>query len=186
MRKFIFIFLLCLLPPQTVTGEVLTEDTLWQGEVTLSDDLLVPSGITLTIAPGTIIIINPAESTKIDPEYISHYAEILVRGSLRANGTVLQPVSFQLGKTGEGDDRWAGIIVDHGEAFLTGSEIRDAEAGIYVVNGKLEMNGSKISGNRYELLHRGKRRRFLSIILSCLTMNTGFLNLGKCRCKQRS
>ena len=109
IRKFIFIFLLFLLPPQTVAGEVLTEDTLWQGEITLSDDLLVPSGVTLSIAPGTTIIINPAESTRIDPEYISHYSEIVVRGSLRVDGTALEPVSFQLGKTGEGDDRWAGI-----------------------------------------------------------------------------
>ena len=179
MRKFIFIFLLCLLPPQTVTAEVLTEDTLWQGEVTLSEDLLVPSGVTLTIAAGTTIIINPAESTKIDPEYISHYTEILVRGSLRADGTVLQPVSFQLAKTGEGDDRWAGIIVDHGEAYLAGSEIRDAEAGLYVVNGKLEMDGSKLSGNRYGIVAQGEATQ-VSIHNSLLSDNEyGLLTFGK-------
>jgi hypothetical protein len=179
MRKFIFIFLLCFLPVQTVTGAALTEDTLWQGEVTLSDDLLVPSGVTLTIAAGTTIIINPAESTKIDPEYISHYTEILVRGSLRAEGTVLQPVSFQLAKTGDGDDRWAGIIVDHGEAYLAGSEIRDAEAGLYVVNGKLEMDGSKLSGNRYGIVAQGEATQ-ASIHNSLLSYNEyGLLTFGK-------
>jgi len=179
MRKFIFIFLLCFLPAQTVTGEVLTEDTLWQGEVSLSDDLLVPPGVTLTIAAGTTIIINPAESTKIDPEYISHYTEILVRGSLRSEGNVLQPVSFQLAKKGEGDDRWAGIIVDHGEAYLAGSELRDAEAGIYVVNGKLEMDGSKLSGNRYGIVTQGEATQAF-IHNSLLSDNEyGLLTLGK-------
>ena len=179
MRKYILIFLLCLLPVQTVTGEVLTEDTLWQGEVTLSDDLLVPTGVTLTIAAGTIIIINPAESTRIDPEYISHYTEILVRGSLRAEGTVLQPISFRLAKTGEGDDRWAGIIVDHGEAYLAGSEIRDAEAGLYVVNGTLEMDGSKLSGNRYGIVAQGEETQ-VSIHNSLLSDNEyGLLTFGE-------
>jgi hypothetical protein len=179
MRKFIFIFLLCLLPAQTVTGEILTEDTLWQGEVILSDDLLVPSGVTLTIVAGTKIIINPAESTKIDPEYLSHDTEILVRGSLRANGTVLQPISFQLAKTGENNDRWAGIIVDHGEAYLAGSEIRDAEAGLYVVNGKLEMDNSQLVGNRYGIVAQGEATQG-SIRDSLLSDNEyGLLTFGK-------
>jgi hypothetical protein len=179
MRKFIFIFLLCLLPAQTATGEVLTEDTIWQGEVTLSDDLLVPSGVTLTITAGTTIIINPAESTKIDPEYISHYTEILVRGSLRAEGTVSQPISFHLAKTGEGEDRWAGIIVDHGEAYLTGCEIRDAETGLYVVNGKLEMDASRLFGNRYGIIAQGEAA-LVSIRNSLLSDNEyGLLTFGK-------
>jgi len=155
------------------------KDTLWQGEVTLSDDLLVPSGVTLTIAAGTIIIVNPAESTKIDPEYLSRYTEILVRGSLRAEGTDLQHVSFRLAKTGEGDDRWAGIIVDHGEASLAGSEISDAETGIYVVNGKLEMDGSKLYDNRYGVVAQGDAAR-VSILKSLLSHNEyGLFTFGK-------
>jgi len=179
IRKFFFIFLLCLLPAQAVAGEVLTEDTLWHGEVTLSDDLLVPSGVTLTIEAGTTIIINPAESTKIDPEYLSHYAEILVRGSLRAQGTDLQPVIFKLGKTDEGDDRWAGIIVDNGKADFTGSEIRDAETGIYVINGRLEVDGSKLSGNRYGIVVQGDATQ-ASVHNSLVSDNDyGILTLGK-------
>jgi hypothetical protein len=161
MKTFFYIFLLCLLPAQTVAGEALTEDTFWHGEVTLSDDLLVPPGVTLTIAAGTTIIINPAKTTKIDPEYLSHQVEILVRGSLRAEGTELQPILFKLGKTDEGSDRWAGIIVDNGEAYLAGSEIRNAETGIYVVNGKLKVDGSKLSGNRYGIVAQGEATQAL-------------------------
>jgi len=179
MKTFFYIFLLCLLPAQTVAGEALTEDTFWHGEVTLSDDLLVPSGVTLTIAAGTTIIINPAKSTKIDPEYLSHYLEILVRGSLRAEGTELQPVLFKLGKTDEGTDRWAGIIVDNGEAYLAGSEIRNAETGIYVVNGKLKVDGSKLSGNRYGIVAQGEATQAL-IQNSLISDNDyGFLSLNK-------
>ena len=183
MRKFVLLFVLCLLSAQAVNGAVLTEDTLWQGEVSLDDDLLVPSGISLTIAAGTTVIINPAESTKIDPEYISHYTEILVRGSLRTEGTASQPVSFRLAKTGEGDDRWAGIIVDHGEASLAGSVIGDAEAGLYVVDGKLAVDGSKLSGNRYGIIAQGDAAQ-VSIKDSLLSDNEyGLLTFGKAALK---
>jgi hypothetical protein len=156
MRKFIFILLLCILPTTKAVSAVLTKDTLWQGAVSISDDILVPAGVTLTIAAGTTINVSPAESTKIDPEYLSHYTEILVRGTLRAAGSVLQPITFQLLHTAGSEGRWAGIIVDHGEAYLTGIVIDNAEAGLYVINGKLEMDASKLLKNRYGVVAQGE------------------------------
>lgn len=41
--------------PCWARGAVLTADATWKGEVTLTDDLLVPPGVTLTILPGTVI-----------------------------------------------------------------------------------------------------------------------------------
>ncbi len=157
MRHFFFIFPLCVLSLKTATGAVLVEDTLWQGEVSIKDDILVPTGVTLTIAAGTVITITPAESTKIDPEYLSHSTEMLVRGTLRAQGTITQPISFRLSTEAADDDRWAGIIVDRGEAYLTGNEIRDAEAGLYVINGKLEMAASQLLHNRYGVIAQGDK-----------------------------
>ena len=53
--------------PGVTSAEVLTKNMIWQGKVKVSEDLLVPEGITLTIRPGTVIKVVAAESTKTDP-----------------------------------------------------------------------------------------------------------------------
>src|SRR5512137_1641041 len=89
----ILLLLASALSPGLVAAAVLTTDTVWQGEVRLDEDVLVPAGVTLTVAPGTRITVSAAESTKTDPEYLSPLAEITVRGILRVTGTRERPVS---------------------------------------------------------------------------------------------
>lgn len=64
--------LLALLLPGVTPGAsaaVLTSDTVWQGSVTVADDILIPEGVTLTVRAGTVVTVAAAESTKTDPEY---------------------------------------------------------------------------------------------------------------------
>ncbi len=80
--------------PSFVQAEVITQDAVWQGEVSVAGDILVPDGVTLTIKAGTRVRIASAESTKTDPEYMSPLTEITVRGALRVEGTDAAYVVF--------------------------------------------------------------------------------------------
>jgi hypothetical protein len=94
------------------------------GEVRIDGDLTVPAGATLSAAPGTVFLVEKGDSTKVDPEQFYGGTEIVVRGTLIAEGA-----SFRFaGRTG-------GIVVDGGRARLSGVTISGAEAGLTVLRG---------------------------------------------------
>ena len=134
---------------------MLTVDTVWKGEITLTEDILVPAGVTLTIAPGTVIRVSGAESSKTDPEYLSPLVELTVRGVLRAEGEKLAPIIFS--SAGERKERrWAGILIDGGTAYLRACRIESAETAVHLINGTLDLNDATLTGNRYGLVLQGK------------------------------
>jgi len=98
-------------------GGVIKKDTTWSGEVVVESDVLVPEGVTLTIAPGSDVLFVPSESTKIEPMFLSMQTELLVRGALMAKGMKENPITFGAapadvsGKKPERGD-WGGIIFD--------------------------------------------------------------------------
>jgi len=87
----------------------------------VTEDLLILPGATLFLAPGTVLEFAKSESTKVDPEYFFGGAELVVRGTLRAEGARL---SFA--------DRTGGLVVDGGRATLRDTVITGAEAGLTV------------------------------------------------------
>ncbi|MBI5203473.1 MAG: right-handed parallel beta-helix repeat-containing protein [Nitrospirae bacterium] len=140
--------------PLTATAGVITSDTVWRDEVLISEDIVVPEGITLTIMPGTIIRIASSESTKTDPEYLSPLTEITVRGILRAEGKKELPVIFRP-YGGNESERWAGVIIDGGTAVLSSCVVQGGDAGVYVINGLVDIIGSTLRKNRYGLIAQG-------------------------------
>jgi len=156
MNRFIaaFFFLITSMFASIAQSMVITSDTTWSGEVTIDQDILIPEGVTLTIAPGTIIRVAAAESTKTDPEYISSMTEITVRGRLLADGKKEAPVTFNL--SGDMSSTWAGIIIDGGKAVMRSSVISDAETGIYLLKGALSLIDSHLTRNRYGLTIQGQ------------------------------
>jgi hypothetical protein len=138
-----------------VCGEVLTKDTHWRGKVEIQDDILVPSGVTLTVAPGAIVTVKPAENTRIDPEYISHRTEILVRGTLLVNGTAGDRVLFS-SSSDHISENWAGIIVDGGQATISHADLRQAEAAVTVFSGKAVLDHCLVRENLYGLVGRNR------------------------------
>src|SRR5574340_386411 len=102
--------------PSLVLAGVIVKDTVWQGEVRVIEDILVPEGVTLTIRPGTSIKVVSAESTKTDPEYMSPLTEVTIRGRLLVEGNEKSPVEFS------GEERkpgsWAGIVIDNGSVAM--------------------------------------------------------------------
>lgn len=144
----IMLFSLALIPLATAEAGLITADTVWQGEVVLTGDVLVPQGVTLTVRPGTSIKVAAAESTKTDPEFLSPLTEILVRGKIRVEGSAAAPVSFS-SLDGDKSGNWAGLLLDGGEAFLSNCTISGAESALYNLDGSLEAESATISGNRY-------------------------------------
>ena len=94
------------------------------GRVRVTGDLLVLPGATLSLAPGTVLEFARSESTKVDPEYFFGGPELVVRGTLRAEGARL---AFP--------DRTGGLVVDGGRVELKDTVVAGAEAGLTVLGG---------------------------------------------------
>jgi parallel beta-helix repeat protein len=150
---FFILFCFICFPPPSV-AEIIGSDTVWSGKVFVTDDILVPRGVSLTILPGTVIKISSSDSTKTDPEYLSSLTEITVRGTLRAEGKGEAPITFILDQGDSGD--WAGIISDGGAVILNSCEIQGAEAGLYVREGSATLLNSLLMKNRYGVVLEGR------------------------------
>ncbi len=154
--RILFLFTCLCMIPGVSSAITLSKDTVWTGNVVVTEDILVPKGITLTIRPGTTIKVVSAESTKSDPEYLSPLTEITIRGALKVEGDGKgSHVEFH----GEEDrmGSWAGIVIDHGTATMNSFRVRNAETAVYLLDGNLQMKGAIIKDNRYGLVAQGNK-----------------------------
>jgi parallel beta helix pectate lyase-like protein len=176
----LLIIALCLLLPSFAAAGVITTDTVWQGEVALQDDILVPAGVTLTIRQGTIVRVASAESTKTDPEFLSPLTEITVRGTLKVDGTANAPVLFSAaGEKKAGS--WAGIVVDGGTAILKSCRVMHAESALYVVDGIVRLADSELKDNRYGIAALGAKSS-MTVTATKITENDyGIFNLKEAK-----
>jgi hypothetical protein len=97
---------------ETVLGGTLTANTtLPAGSYSLSSDLIVPSGITLTLSAGATLHLPAGRN-------------IRVQGVLNVTGTAAQPVRF----TGRNGDQWGGISFEtpSGPSLLSHLVVRNA------------------------------------------------------------
>ncbi|HEY5672488.1 MAG TPA: NosD domain-containing protein [Malonomonas sp.] len=134
-------------------GGVLTADTVLDGAYLLEADLQVPVGITLTILPGSDILVVASDSTKIDPEYLSKEIEVLIRGRLLAQGTAARPIRFALDSTDNSDSLWAGLqFVASEGSLLEHLRIEQAETGVLCLDSSPQLNYVSILRSRYGIL----------------------------------
>ncbi len=134
--------------PHAAYCAVLKEDTVWSGRVNISEDILVPEGVTLTVIAGTRVNISSFDTTGNDPEYLSPLNEITVRGTIRVKGARESPVVFRV-KGDRSSGMWGGIIIDGGSAFILSTQVQNAETGIAVLGGKINMGESVLRENKY-------------------------------------
>lgn len=129
-------------------------DLVWSGVVTMTGDVLILAGGSLTIRPGTEVRIIPAEGTQIDPEYFSSLTELLIRGRLLIEGTAERPVRFTLvERPGLEEIAWAGITLDAaGASVLRHVVVERAEAGLRCVGSSPEVVGSEFRRCRYGII----------------------------------
>lgn len=110
-------------PPGTIGGFLSGKITL-SGRVEVTEDLLLLPGAELSLSPGAELRFSKSESTKVDPEFYLGGTELVVRGTLRAEGA-----RFVF------PDRTGGVVVDGGRAELADVAISGAEAGLTILGG---------------------------------------------------
>jgi cysteine-rich repeat protein len=78
-------------------------------------DIIVPSGASLTIEAGTVVqfAASDGQAAGTDPGRV----ELIVRGTLTVNGTVVSPVSLRGVSTSPGS--WYGVVIDTTAAAAT-------------------------------------------------------------------
>ncbi|UCG38773.1 MAG: hypothetical protein JSV00_00620, partial [bacterium] len=127
-----------------VLAEVLASDATLAGEVVLADDLIIPEGVTLTLTPGTTVIVEPSDGTRTDPQFLSTGTEVVVRGALNVPKG---PVTFRpRGAAGRG--AWGGIALTgpSAEANLEGAVVQGAEFGLIALAGSARVGNSTFDG----------------------------------------
>ncbi|MGB6972913.1 MAG: right-handed parallel beta-helix repeat-containing protein, partial [Desulfobulbales bacterium] len=131
---------------------MIREDTVWSGEVSVSEDVLVLPGATLTVEAGTTIIVSASESTQTQPEFLSPFTEITVRGKLVVNGSESARVSISMPGADFRGIEWAGIFIDGGSLQLSYTMISGADTAVTVISGTAGISDSALSGNRHGLI----------------------------------
>ena len=74
-------------PVKNISGTLAGSSTIWDGIIHITDDLLVPSRHTLTIRPGTLILLDGVSSG-------SAGTDIDVEGTIESLGSASAPVTF--------------------------------------------------------------------------------------------
>ncbi len=74
-------------PITSISGTLAGNSTIWNGIIHITDDLLVPSGHTLTIQPGTLVLLDGVSSGPTG-------TDIDIRGTIESLGTASAPVTF--------------------------------------------------------------------------------------------
>lgn len=134
-------------------GGTISADLVLDGNYLLVADLQVPAGIVLTIEPGTTIYIQPSDSTKIDPEFLSRETEILIRGSLQAIGTAVLPITFRPVTADPSAILWSGLqLVNAEQIQLTHVVVEQAEAGVLCLNASPQIRSLQVLRSRYGML----------------------------------
>jgi len=150
----------------TTTSGTLSHDETWRGNITLTGDVTVPSGITLTIVPGTEITFPSGK-------------ELYVYGTLLAEGTLSKRIVFnsqsqnshivRFNNSSSNGSRLnyctlqysnKGIYIDQSNPLIKNSEIRHCYYGIYNNQGRPLIDNNDISDCSYGIYNYNSQGNF--------------------------
>ncbi|MCB9788533.1 MAG: PKD domain-containing protein [Deltaproteobacteria bacterium] len=146
---------------------VYRQDAFWEGTVDVGGDVDIRPGVTLTIAPGSVLRFAQGDAAATGTD--TGLSELRIQGALVAQGTEEAPILFESGFA-PGTRRWSGILFDEGvgasslshiivrhAALCVGATgrpltIQDAEfdtcaGAIAVSGGSLELTRAHITGS---------------------------------------
>jgi parallel beta-helix repeat protein len=100
--------------PLERTGTLSTNET-WAGEIHVTDQVIVPNAITLTIEPGTVVKFSHSR----DYKHPDRGALVVSGGTLRAVGTPREPVWFTSDAEDPINGDWEGIAIENSRGANT-------------------------------------------------------------------
>ena len=167
-----------LLAGQTFYSGEIDRNTRWFGRIVLEGDIVVPKGVTLSIEPGTRILIQAAgDKTRSgkDPEKI----EIIVNGTLLANGLekggeILFTSYTAKPKVGD----WHGIVLKNRTqpSILRNCIIEYAYNGITCYGSSPQIIDCEVRYNHYAGI--SCEIRSAAVIENCVLVRNGFAGLN--------
>jgi hypothetical protein len=137
----------------SVSGMV-SGDSLWQGTVFVSGDVVLEKTARLTISPGTeVIFLPPAEGKDLFTERPNFPgSELIVQGALIAEGTAGEPIIFRYVDPAAPAGSWGGINLNESpEANFRFVRITQANSAIHSHKSKAVIEDSRIENNLFGL-----------------------------------
>lgn len=146
------------------------KNTVWEGRVHVTGDVLVKEGATLTVMPGTVVRFDTI-APKLDkdggrnmfstdsPYFPS--AEIIVKGRIYAVGTADEPITFTSADKAARPGSWGAIsllgsngnIIEFCRIYYAYDGVHNHGSTAVVINNVFSHNGAAISFQRGEYKH---------------------------------
>jgi len=158
------------LKEQEVGLYTIMKDTVWQGRIRITGDVLVNEGATLTILPGTVIRFDTIEPKledgggrnikSLDSPYFPG-AELIIRGRLLAVGTADQPIIFTSSDIAAKPGSWGAInllgsngnVVEYCRINYAYNGVHNHASTAVVTNNRFTQNGTAISFKKADFEH---------------------------------
>lgn len=146
------------------------KDTVWDGRIRITGDILVKEGATLTILPGTVIRFDTIEP-KLDKDggrnmlgLDSPYfpgAEIIVRGRILAVGTPDFPITFTSSDKAAVPGSWGAInllgsngnVIEFCRVYYAYNGVHNHASTAVVLNSVFSQNGTALSFKKADFNH---------------------------------
>jgi hypothetical protein len=168
INTFLLVLLLtfaaCQKPQVTqLSKQTIDKDTTWSGNILISGDIYVPPGVTLTIAPGTIVKFKKIDEKSdqnlfdTDSPYYPE-AELIIRGKLIAKGTPEKHIVFTSAEMTPRAADWGAInflgsegnLIEYVKIFCAYNGIHAHGSSVNVSHSEFARNGVGISFKKEE------------------------------------
>jgi subtilisin family serine protease/tetratricopeptide (TPR) repeat protein len=124
----------------------ITADVTWYNDITLTGDVTVNNGVTLTINPGVTMEFATTDASSGGRD--ASRCELIVHGTLTAEGTSANPIVFHSTNGGTTEDEWYGIVFESDAddaSSVEYADIKNAEYGVYCDHASPDIEHSTIT-----------------------------------------
>ncbi len=146
-----------------LSKQTIDKDTTWSGNIVINGDIYIPPGVTLTIAPGTVIKFKKIDEKSdqnlfdIDSPYYPE-AELIIRGKLIAKGTPDNHIVFTSAEMTPRAADWGAInflgsegnVIEYVKIFCAYNGIHAHGSSVNVSHSEFARNGVGISFKKEE------------------------------------
>lgn len=142
-------------------GYTLTKSEIWSGNILLKGDIVVPSGITLTINPGTII--NISTGTPIyDGGFQTGKTDFYILGNLIINGNVQNIVQLKSVAITPTSNDWGGIFMNGNQLNASYCYISDSYYGVFYFSSAMKIQNCLFNNMSQAIVDVGSLQPTLS------------------------